>query len=268
MASPERGSEENRDPFENLRLDEGFVRAARFIEPSADERGRAADRRDPGRCQVMPANRRGPAGMYRMVWPPRPGRRRHRVARAIAVIAVLAGLISVFIALRHGVTRSGSSSTASGSHGAQTNPAVSSPLPPATSGVAVTAALFTSLQVGDCVTWDHSASGTGDLAARVVPCAGPHLTEVVSFVDLSWRLPQSSWPGVASFDAVAATECASAFASFTSAARPGVILVASALEPDRDAWSNGVHRLACTAQLEGQATITGRLGPVPSTTRA
>jgi hypothetical protein len=261
MATPQRDPADHRDPFENLRLDEGFVRAARFIEPSAADRGGAGDRRDPGRCQVVPAHRRLPAGMHRMVWAPRPSRRR-RVARAVALIAVLAGLISVVITLRHTPSRSASPAT-SGAGEPRTSPVATTPVAvrPA-GGVLITPTLLTTLVVGDCVEWDPAADS---LAAAKVQCGLPHRAEVIKVVDLSKRLPGDAWPGIAKFDVVAAAECAQVFNAYTgTSVKPGLVPYSGALEPTTEAWSTGVRKLACTAQLSELAPMTGLLGPVPT----
>ncbi|MDT3443737.1 MULTISPECIES: septum formation family protein [unclassified Pseudofrankia] len=271
MASPEREPAEHRDPFENLHLDEGFVRAARFIEPSAAERGRTADRRDPGRCQVVPASRRLPAGMHRMVWAPRPGFRRRRAARVVAFLAVLAGVISIVVALRHSNSRAGTTAAAAPGT-ARTSPTASAPLAPRTAGgVLVTPPLLSSLRVGDCVNWDPASSAGAD-AAEVVQCGQPHRAEVIKLIDLSLSLP-GVWPGRSELDGLLPTNCGDAFNSYVSHAQPGrspvpghaqpgASPVSGALEPGPDAWDQGVKTLACTAQLPGLTSLIDQLGAV------
>jgi hypothetical protein len=262
MATPQRDPADHRDPFENLRLDEGFVRAARFIEPSAADREGVGDRRDPGRCQVVPAHRRLPAGMHRMVWAPRPHGRR-RAARAVALIAVLAGLISVVITLRHTPSRGASPATA-GAGEPRTSPVATTPVVVhSAGGVLIAPALLTILVPGDCVEWDPHAAGS--LAAAKVSCEQPHQAEVIKIVDLGKRLPGDAWPGITKFDVVAGAECAQAFDAYTgNSVRSGLVPYSGALEPTADAWSTGVRKLACTAQLSELAPMTSRLGPVPT----
>ncbi|MBX6389248.1 MAG: septum formation family protein [Frankia sp.] len=255
MVSPEREPRQSPDPFENLRLDEGFVRAARFIEPSAAERMRGGDRRDPGRCQVVPAHRRLSPGMHRMVWAPHPGRRGRRAARIIAMIAVLAGVISIIVALRHGGSRTAGTTTS-----AATGPAPVSPSQPAAvvpprsaGGIVVSAALLASLREGSCVDWDPTTPN-GGLAARVVPCGEDHRAEVVRMVRLDLRFPGENWPGVAALDAVAAAECGTAFADYVARVRPpDATPVRGSLEPGAEAWAAGARQLACTVQRENLA---------------
>ncbi|WP_232303667.1 septum formation family protein [Pseudofrankia sp. DC12] len=256
MASPEREPAEHRDPFENLRLDEGFVRAARFIEPSAADRGRTGDRRGPGRCQVVPANRRLPASMHRMVWAPGPGPRRRRVARVVAFVAVLAGVISIVVTLRHTTNRTPATTpTATGSGRATTT---SAPLALRTaSGYQVSSTLLPTLKAGDCVTWALRPGSTG---AMVVSCDTPHRAEVIKIIRLGGQVPGDSWPGSAALDSLAATQCADAFMTYTSHARPDLAVVSSALEPSPDGWTSGEQQLACTAQLPNRAMIGGSLG--------
>ncbi|WP_232794348.1 MULTISPECIES: septum formation family protein [Pseudofrankia] len=270
MASPEREPAEHRDPFENLHLDDGFVRAARFIEPSAAERGRSVDRRDPGRCQVVPANRRLPAGMHRMVWAPRPGFRRRRAARVVAFLAVLAGVISIVVALRHSNRAATTAGAASGS--TVMNPTASAPLAPHTAGgVLVPPALLSSLRVGDCVNWDP-ASAAGAESAKVVRCGQPHRVEVIKLVDLSGNLP-GVWPGESNLDSLVQSSCGDAFNNYVSHvspgrspvsghAQPGASPVSGALEPNAAAWDKGVKTLACTAQLPGLTSLIDQLGAV------
>jgi hypothetical protein len=259
MASQEREPAEHRDPFENLRLDEGFVRAARFIEPSAAERGRGGDRRDPGRCQVVPASRRLPAGMHRMAWAPGPGLRRRRAARAVAFVAVLASVISIAITLRHTPSRT-TPPMASAAGPGRASPTSSAPLAPRTTGGRlVSSTLLSTLKPGDCVTWDAGAEpSTGGVT--VVPCAQAHRAEVIQTVSLVGRTPGDSWPGLPALDSLAGTQCGAAFLSYTSRGRPGLTPVSSALEPGADAWDAGTKQLACTAQLPELATIDGSLG--------
>jgi hypothetical protein len=87
----------HQDPFEGLRLDERFVRGARFLEPSAAERG-----------QVVPAPRGLPGFLHRLVSPPRlPGRSR-RIARMVTFLAIVVGMITItVVALRQTATRGG-----------------------------------------------------------------------------------------------------------------------------------------------------------------
>ncbi|MBL7492020.1 septum formation family protein [Frankia sp. AgB1.9] len=261
MASPEREPAEHRDPFENLRLDEGFVRAARFVEPSAAERGRTGDRRDPGRCQVVPANRRLPAGMHRMVWTPGPGPRRRRAARVLAFVAVLAGVMSIVITLRHTTNRTPATTPTATGTGRATS--TSAPLAPRTaSGYQVSSTLLPTLKVGDCVTWALRPGSTG---AMVVSCTTPHRAEVVKMLGLAGQAPGDIWPGSAALDSLAATQCAEAFLSYTSHARPDLEIVSSALEPSSDGWNAGTQQLACTAQLPNRATVSESFASLATT---
>jgi hypothetical protein len=255
MATPEREPAEHRDPFENLRLDEGFVRAAQFIEPSAADRGRPSDRRDPGRCQVVPANRRLP-GMHRMVWAPGPSRRRRRFARAVAFVAVVAGIISIAVALRNTSAARSPVATASAAGTAQRTQG-STPLAAQAAGTQVSSALLEKLSPGDCVTWNLRPGSTGPM---IVSCTTPHLAEVTRKVGLAGRIPGDDWPGPETLDSLAGTLCADAYVSYASHARPDVKSVSSALEPDHDAWNSGARQLVCTAQRPGLATIGGTLG--------
>ncbi|WP_238429176.1 septum formation family protein [Frankia nepalensis] len=256
MASPEREPGQHPDPFENLRLDEGFVRAARFIEPSAVERGRPGDRRDPGRCQVMPANRGLAGGMHRIIWAPRP--RRRRLARMVAFLAVLAGVISLVVALRHSNNRP-TTPVASSPGAARASSAATAPVPVRTAGgVPVAPTPLSTLKPGDCVSL-APAGAEGSSAAVVVPCGASHQAEVIKLVQLGWRLP-GAWPGMSPLDALAASECGAEFLRYTGNAGSDVPAVSGALVPNEAAWNAGVKVLACTAQRAQLAPITGQLG--------
>lgn len=180
----------------------------------------------------------------------------------VAFVAVLAGVISIVVTLRHTTNRvTTTTPTASGTGlaAATTN----SPLPPQTaSGYEVTPALLATLKPGSCVTWNQRPGST---AATVVSCNTPHRAEVVKVVGLSGQVPGDTWPGLAALDSIAATQCAEAFLSYTSHARSGLVPVSSALEPGPDGWNAGTQQLACTAQLPKQALIGDTLGSLAAT---
>lgn len=139
------------DPFEGLRLDERFVREARFIEPSAAERTAPSGPRRARRCQVVPAPRGLPGIFHRLVSPPSPVSARQRLARLVAALTLAVGMVGLtFVALRHG-----------GGRGvpAAAEPAVVSE---STTVLANATTAGTTADVARAATGDESAGAVGD----------------------------------------------------------------------------------------------------------
>jgi hypothetical protein len=245
------------DPFEGLRLDEGFVRAARFIEPAAAERGKSGDQRRSGQCQVVPAHRGLPGFFHGLVWPPRPRRRSHRVAQVLAVLAVAVGMISLMVVtLRHNVGRGGTAAAPPPSAANQAGRPASTASAAGTTapGVQITTNVLRGLHRGDCVTWQPP----GAAEARVVTCGESHLAEVTRIVELGSQF--TGWPGRDALDALAATACPAALAGYVDGSRRGLAPVAGSLLPSAQGWTDGVRRLACTAQGERLKSWTASVG--------
>jgi Septum formation len=245
------------DPFEGLRLDEGFVRAARFIEPAAAERGKFGDQRRSGQCQVVPAHRGLPGFFHGLVWPPHPRRRPRRVAQVLAVLAVAVGMISLMVVtLRHNVGRGGTAAAPPPSAANRAGrPASTASAPESTAvGVQIPAAVLRGLHRGDCVTWEP-AGRPAVAGAKVVTCGEAHVAEVTRIVELGSQF--TGWPGRDVLDALAVTACPAALAGYVDGSRRGLAPVVGSLLPSVEGWTDGVRRLACTVQGERLKSWTG-----------
>ncbi|MCK9901128.1 hypothetical protein CC117_09955 [Parafrankia colletiae] len=285
------------DPFEDVRLDERFVRSARFLEPSARERTGQMSLARGARCGVVPAPRGLQGLVYRLfVAPPRPAPRARRLTWVLAVLTLAVGMISLtFVALRHtargvpvastplppsgisvdgtglastaaadGLTRATSglaSSTSSPVGGRGVDPALGAP-----GGFALAPDVFRSLAVGDCLTWavmsvtPLAIPGSGDAPApRPVACTEPHLDEITRIVDLSGRF--GSWPGAARLGAAAADDCAESLRDYFGGLDAAPHHVVGSVRPDQASWERGVHSIVCTIRADDLLPDRGRFAP-------
>jgi len=197
----------HQDPFEGLRLDERFVRGARFIEPSAAERSRSRGRPASRPCQVVPAPRGLPGFFHRLVSPPRPPGRSRQIARMVTFMAIIVGMVTItVVALRQTASRTGqglaspASATSLGTSvagSATTIPLASEPLTGPAAGFAISPTLVASLRPGDCLNWTPTPAGAPGPVTPVVPmrvaCRSSHIDEVTRMVDLSSTF--DAWPG-------------------------------------------------------------------------
>ncbi|WP_261568283.1 septum formation family protein [Frankia gtarii] len=261
----------HQDPFEGLRLDERFVRGARFLEPSAAERGRQHDRSVSSRCQVVPAPRGLPGFFHRLVSPPKPPGRSWQIAQMVTFIAIIVGMITItVVALRQTATRGGpgtatrlSSTTASQGGSASGAGAVravtGSPAgPPA--GFAVSPALLAALHRGDCLNWTPYQPSAPVPIAPVVPvrvgCDRPHIDEVTRLVNLASMFGR--WPGASAVAQAADARCAGALRDFAGAIDATPHLIVGTIYPSEPSWQEGARLVACTVRTDDLHVRTGR----------
>ncbi|WP_066072267.1 septum formation family protein [Frankia sp. EI5c] len=282
------------DPFEDVRLDERFVRSARFLEPSARERTGQLPAARGVRCTVVPAPRGLHGLVYRLfVAPPRPAPRARRLTRVVAVLTLGIGMISLtFVALRHtargvpvaaqplpasavsapggpagsvtsasaaGAAQSGGFAQATAGQAAGSPSLAVDPAARAPQGVDLSPGLFDALRPGDCLAWP--AQPPTRLAPEPVNCAERHLDEVTQIVDLAARF--GLWPGAEVLSTVAAEACADspwAYARVLDVAGHGV----ASVRPDRASWERGVHGVACTVRPTDLVPRAGRFVVPPA----
>jgi hypothetical protein len=257
----------DRDPFEGLRLDEGFVRAARFIEPSAADRRHGGEVGRLGGNQVFPA-RRGLPRLVRGVV----GASRHR-ARALAALALTLGLLSLGVLfVRQNAGRGGQSAspaspaagpaietTATALYGGGKSADMSGarpaerPAPPPRSNFVVPVAVALAADDGDCMWWPSGEAGPLD--AREVDCAAPHRGEVTGIIDLARRFP--AWPREEALGEVLATACQAALPVRLGAVSPAIAAWPGALHVSRVAWEGDARVLVCILGDRGGAEWSG-----------
>jgi len=140
-------------------------------------------------------------------------------------------------------------------------------------------------QRGHCYTWDQNSSrvrtsvadqGGDDRGAdatpdvREVPCAAQHLFEAVSQVQLDEaEYPAGDYPAATHWDALTATDCAAAAASFLGyPLDPAGAFLAAGIRPSPEDWDDGARTLVCGLRRRPLAAdpIAGELpsfaGPV------
>ena len=269
----------DRDPFDGLRLDERFVRSARFIEPSATDRRQDGDGKRGAPCQVQPAPRGLPGFFHRLVSPPKPAPRRRRAARLVATAALALGMVSLAVVLLRqnasrtqtgaepvtvvagptvqvtgtdaGTSMESATATATakattpgagvaaGGDATVTAPAVERQTAP---GVVVTASVMASLDRGVCLAWT-SASGAAATGVRVVDCLTPHRAEVTGLVDLAERFP--AWPGRGALDGVVEQSCPDALADYRVEDQRNLLAQPGGAYPTQPEWAGESRVLAC-----------------------
>ncbi|WP_250292440.1 MULTISPECIES: septum formation family protein [unclassified Frankia] len=263
---------DGRDPFEGLRLDDTFVRSARFIEPSADERVAASGEAARGRCRVEPVRSKGQRVFYRWMWAPGSPRRR-RTTRLVAFLTLLAGMAGLGLFLLRNNPRTAVVSAPAPSAGTPVRmhePAPGGPPaaagPPATSPAVLSAraqrfvlepTLLSGLRPGDCLLW--APDSAREATPAKVGCDQPHLDQVTGVVDLAAPFP--GWPGRPALDAATARDCvAAARALFGDAGGVPGLRIAS-IYPEESAWQAGTHALVCTVRADD---LRPRVGPAPA----
>ncbi|WP_322766537.1 septum formation family protein [Frankia sp. Cr1] len=265
------------DPFEGLRLDDSFVRGARFIEPSADERAVTHGEVRPGHCRVQPAHRGVPGAFNRWMWAPYSPRGR-RATRFVALVTLLAGVagLGLFL-LRHGGPRTAVVSAPAPSAGiparAQdratvdgpdaspaTTPATSpaGPVPGGGQRFGVDAALLAALREGDCLLW------TPDPAHAVVPirvsCDQSHVDQVTRVINLAGPFPVwPAWPGSDGLATATLTNCPDAARNLLGSTGMATDMKIASIYPEEAEWLAGAHGLVCTIRPDD---LRPRVGPV------
>jgi hypothetical protein len=258
----------HQDPFEGLRLDERFVRGARFLEPSAAERSRQHGRPHSGRCQVVPAPRGLPGFFHRLVAPPKPPGRPRQIAQMITFIAIIVGMITItVVALRQTATRGGpgtatrpAAPSASQGGAVSARPAVIGSLSGPPAGYAVPPTLLSALRRGDCLNWTPYPAAAPVPMVPVVPvrvsCDRPHIDEVTRLVNLAPLFGR--WPGASTVAQVAATRCAGALRDFAGAIDATPHYIVGTIYPSEPSWQDGARSVACTVRSDD---LRARVGP-------
>ncbi|MCK9927041.1 septum formation family protein [Frankia sp. Mgl5] len=282
------------DPFEDLRLDERFVRSARFLEPSARERAGQVARAHGTRCQVVPAPRGLQGFVHRLfVAPPRPAPRTRRLTRVLAVVTLAVGMISLtVVALRQTAGRGtpvateplpvsqvstpvggpasassvgefadGAAATGGGSGGgggvgfsASSVPLTVDPAVGVPGGFDLAPGLFAAIRKGDCMAW--SARSVSPVTPVRVDCAAPHVDEVTKIVDLGGRF--ADWPGVEVLRTTARDVCAGSMREYVGALDVAPHQVVGSVRPDEASWERGVRAVVCTIRSDDLAARSGR----------
>ncbi len=260
----------HQDPFEGLRLDERFVRGARFLEPSAAERSRQHGRTASGRCQVVPAPRGLPGFFHRLVAPPKPPGRPRQIAQMVTFIAIIVGMITItVVALRQTATRGGagsatrlaapSASQDGAASAASARPAVSGSLTGPPAGYAVAPALLAALHRGDCLNWTPYPAGAPvpmvPVVAVRVSCDRPHIDEVTRLVNLAPLFGR--WPGASAVTQVADARCAGALRDFAGAIDATPHYIVGTIYPSEPSWQDGARSVACTVRTDDLRARTG-----------
>ncbi|WP_018504504.1 septum formation family protein [Parafrankia discariae] len=280
------------DPFEDLRLDERFVRSARFLEPSARERAGQAARTHGTRCQVVPAPRGLQGFVHRLfVAPPRPAPRTRRLTRVLAVVTLAVGMISLtFVALRQtagrgtpvateplpvsqvstpvggpetassvgelagGATAAGGGGAGGAGFSASSLPLTVDPAVGVPGGFDLAPELFAAIHRGDCLAW--SARSVAPVTPVRVACAAPHVDEVTKIVDLGDRF--GDWPGTEVLHTTARDVCAGSMREYVGALDVAPHHVVGSVRPDEASWERGVRAVVCTIRSDDLAARSGR----------
>jgi hypothetical protein len=217
-----------------IRLDDDFVRSARFKEGSAEERRRQSERQ-----QRRSEKRR--ARKIRRQW--RPGRRinpRHCVLPALTVVAALYILkIGPFEPASKPSIRSTGTATAA------------TVAPMETTSTTYTLERLT-YQPGHCVKWDQRKGGPGTRDTDIVPCDQPHLIEITGRTvapDAPAYPPESEWDRVIQSGDCAAQAKAYVGGVLDPYGRYGI----GAIRPSRESWNSGDREIWCGLQVRSQA---------------
>lgn len=240
------GMRSDRDPFEGVRLDDGFIRAARFIEPSAADRAPTGDARRSGRCQVVSARKGLPGIFHRFVWLPRL-RSRHR-ARVVAVVALVLGMLGFGVLLFR--QSAGRASQGAAGVNPAAGPAIevtamssAGPVAPGDAFVHIVLSVPAARAAapGDCLTWVPLSAGT--VVTDEVACSELHRGEVTKIIDLAgWS---STWPGQHEIDALAAQQCATTLPGHFGVGRSAFVPQAGSLHVAEEDWAGDARVLVC-----------------------
>jgi hypothetical protein len=217
-----------------IRLDDDFVRDAKFTEGSADERRRQSERQ-----QRRAEKRRG--RKIRRQW--RPRRRfdpKDWVIPALTVVAALYILkVGPFQAPSRPSVRSAGATTASTS------------APGATTSTTFTLERLT-YRPGDCVKWDQRKDGPGTRDTDVVACDQPHLIEITGRTvasDAPAYPPESEWDRL-----IQSGDCAAqAKAYLGGVVDPYGRFGVGAIRPSLESWNAGDREMWCGLQVHSLA---------------
>lgn len=273
----------DRDPFDGVRLDEGFVKAARFIEPSAVERRSGGDAKRGAPCQVSPVHRGLPGFFFRLVSPPKPAQRRRRAARLVTAVALTVGMVSLAVVLLRQnvgrgqptaqptavlagptveVTASATVVTPGDRTGAATAAASGERL--SALGVVIPATVTPRLAAGVCLTWTSVDAGTTAAGLAVVDCFAQHRAEVTGVVDLAERFP--TWPGRGAMDGVVENTCPAVLADYLNTDPRGLLPRPGGAYPGQSDWNSSSQVLACLVVDRDSRSWTGSVRAVDRVT--
>jgi hypothetical protein len=216
-----------------IRLDDAFVRGARFTEGSADERRRQSER-ERRRAEKKRAKR------IRRQW--RPRRRLEPKDFVVPALAVVAALYVFKLgpfrpAARPSLGRAGS--------------AAATPAPGETTSSTFTLQRL-SYRPGDCVRWDQRKDGPGTRDTDVVPCAQPHLIEITGRAvapDGPAFPTDSEWNHIVHSGDCAAQAKAYVGGGLDPYGRFGV----GAIRPTLLSWNVGDREMWCGLEAQSQA---------------
>lgn len=246
------------DPFENLVLDEDFVRRAERSEPAARHR---APTRSPAAGAELPSRRdrrraarsRANGGRFGSVrsWPKRhPGT---SVGALIVILLVVSGIAG------HGPFAPGSGVLQA--IGLASRPAHGVPARAVPGGGALTggdASTSTTIGIakrnfrpGDCVTWDQNAGPS--VVSTVVPCTAPHLVEITHEEELTSYAPGAPFPDELQWTRIFASACGPVATSYLGyALDPTGRFAPGGISPSDGSWAQGDRTLWCGIQVSVQ----------------
>jgi hypothetical protein len=220
-----------------LRLDDDFVRGARFKEGSAGQR-----RRQQERDQRRQEKRRARA--IRREW--RPKRHLQPKDWLLPSIALVAALYFLKLPPFRPAARPSlpaGSSTAAGT--------VDTAAPGATTSTTYTLERLI-YQPGDCVRWDQRKHGPDTRDTQVVPCDEPHLIEITGRAtapDAPSFPPESEWDRI-----IQSGDCGrQATAYLGGELDPYGRFNVGAIRPSRESWNDGDREMWCGLQATSQA---------------
>jgi Septum formation len=203
--------QEHGDPFEDLVLDEGFVRGAHVVEPPARRR--------------QPRQPRHWGHRFRNWW--------RGWGVLVIIVAAIAGAFAYSRWWRS-------------SHRTSLTPAPTLPttVPGPGSTTSTTIALVgRSYSPGDCVTWDQNNPGLWSTETRVVPCSSTHLVEIVGRAALT---DMSSYPSEQQWAQIREERCAPEVAPYLGhGLDPFGKFGVGFLYPLPNAWAAGSREIWC-----------------------
>jgi hypothetical protein len=109
-----------------------------------------------------------------------------------------------------------------------------------------------SVDVGDCLLWDPNGVA---VSIHKVSCDQAHRAEVTELIDVSRRF--STWPGEAAMQKAIEQLCPDALHRYAPARPADPVLVGWGVMPLEQAWSQGDHRVVCTAESSPAGLVTG-----------